>query len=285
MKSLIILFLLSVSSVYCSSGLPIAVFHGIGDFCLNPGMISITHYFGKQVGSYSRCIESGGAFFDFITSFEYQFEKSCTAIKEDPNFQGDFSVVGLSQGALLARAVIQRCDMKGRVKRFVSVGGPHAGVAKFPHCQSGIICDLVNGFIDTVVYTYPIQHIVGPAGYFKNPANIQTYLQKSYFLADLDNEEAQKKIEYKNRIINLEKVVLIKFSADTMIIPGETAWFSFYDSKYNLVNYKNTDLYKEDWIGIRTLDEQGKINYAALPGNHLQFSYDDIDRLMIPALK
>jgi len=70
-----------------------------------------------------------------------------------------------------------------------------------------------------------------------------------------------------------------------MILPGETAWFSFYDNKENLVNYKDTEVYKQDLIGIKTLDEQGKINFVALQGDHLRFSFTDIDEFMLPALK
>jgi palmitoyl-protein thioesterase len=29
-------------------------------------------------------------------------------------------------------------------------------------------------------------------------------------------------------------------------------------------------LYKEDWIGLRKLDESGRIDFAACPGQHMQ---------------
>jgi len=39
---------------------PVAIFHGIGDFCANPlGMKQLTKEFGKKVGSYTKCIEIG----------------------------------------------------------------------------------------------------------------------------------------------------------------------------------------------------------------------------------
>jgi len=285
MKSIVILLLITLSTISCSSGIPIAIFHGIGDSCSNGGMDQITKYFGRKVGAYSVCIETAGGFFDFVTSFESQYENACKQVKADPNLQGEFSVVGLSQGALLARAIIQRCDMKGRVKRFVSIGGPQAGVAKIPQCTWDLVCWPINFIADKLVYFYLVQHFVGPAGYFKNPGDFTDYQKYSSFLANLNNEVDNKNPEYKERMINLDKVVLIKFNADTMILPGETAWFSFYDANQNLVNYKDTELYKQDFVGIKTLDERGAINFASLPGNHLNFSYSDIDRLMIPALQ
>ena len=286
MKSLIILISLFFSTIILTFSMPIAVFHGIGDSCSNSGMQSITSYFGREVGSYSKCIETAGGFFDFLFySFEEQYKSACKAINADRNFDGDFSVVGLSQGALLARAVIEKCEMKGRVKRYVSIGGPQAGVAKVPQCTGGWICSVINGIADTFIYNYFVQNFIGPAGYFKNANNLYAYQQGSIFLADLNNEKDTKNPDYKARMINLDKVVLIKFAADTMILPGETAWFSFINVNDEVINYKDTELYKQDFIGIKTLDEANKIHFVTLPGNHLRFSYSDIDSVMVPALK
>jgi palmitoyl-protein thioesterase len=70
-----------------------------------------------------------------------------------------------------------------------------------------------------------------------------------------------------------------------MILPRETAWFGYYDKDLKtLLNYNETDLYKNDYIGIRELNENGKIDFVGLPGNHLQFSDDDILKYFIPAL-
>jgi len=43
-------------------------------------------------------------------------------------------------------------------------------------------------------------------------------------LADL-NQERNKDEKAKERMLNLEKMVLIMFNKDTMIEPKETAWF------------------------------------------------------------
>ena len=46
-----------------------------------------------------------------------------------------------------------------------------------------------------------------------------------------------------------------------MIIPKETAWFQFYDEKYNVEGLEDSKFYKEDFIGVRKLNEEGKINF------------------------
>jgi palmitoyl-protein thioesterase len=269
-----------------TSAYPVAVFHGIGDSCLiNPGMGRITEFFSKSLGGvYAKCIETAGGPLDWMTSFKGQAQEACDIIKSDPNFAGDFSIVGLSQGALLGRIVLEACDMPGRVKRFVSIGGPHMGVGAFPHCGGGFICKLVNNVIGSAVYYSYIQNHVGPAGYFKDINHYNSFLGVSP-LADINNENQHKNNSYKERFSNLEKVVLIKFASDTMIIPKETAWFQFYDQNKQVAKLEDSEFYKNDYIGLRKLNEESKIHFVELPGDHLRFNNDDIEKYMIPALK
>lgn len=96
-----------------ADGIPIAVFHGLGDNCHNPGMSHFTKELGQKTGNvYSKCIKIGkfgGTLDSILENFEKQAETGCKAIQDDPNFQGEFNVVGLSQGALLARNIVSRC--------------------------------------------------------------------------------------------------------------------------------------------------------------------------------
>ena len=39
-----------------------------------------------------------------------------------------------------------------------------------------------------------------------------------------------------------------------------------------MLNYNQTKLYQEDWIGLKTLDEQNKVDFLSTEGNHLQFT-------------
>ena len=38
------------------------------------------------------------------------------------------------------------------------------------------------------------------------------------------------------------------------------------------VDMKDTDLYKENWIGLRTLDESGRLVLGSVPGAHMHFT-------------
>ena len=84
--------------------------------------------------------------------------------------------------------------------------------------------------------------------------------------------------------MEVEKMVLVMFTKDTMIIPKETAWFEHYYNTDIVEKLEYSVFYKEDFIGIRYLNEAGRINFAEIEGDHLQFSYEDLDEIVVPAL-
>jgi hypothetical protein len=85
----------------------VAIFHGLGDACLN-----INHGFANEIaeklnGTYVKCINSGESVFSILgESFKSQGEEACENLKKDPKFLNqDISVMGLSQGGLIARYI------------------------------------------------------------------------------------------------------------------------------------------------------------------------------------
>lgn len=62
------------------------------------------------------------------------------------------------------------------------------GVTDIPHCFSGVICSLVNSVARSLVYMNLVQEHLGPAGYFRDPADMSRYLSDSVFLRFLNNE-------------------------------------------------------------------------------------------------
>lgn len=76
------------------------------------------------------------------------------------------------------------------------------------------------------------------------------------------------------------------FSEDTMIYPKETAWFQSLDSKgKKVVPLEDSDFYKQDFIGLKSLKEAGKAEFVEWEGDHLQFSITQLNEQVIPFLK
>jgi palmitoyl-protein thioesterase len=281
-----VLFLILLSATFTkNNNYPVALFHGMGDECSS----RFENYFSKLLGgTYVKCIETGAGMSSITTSFTKQAEIACKALEADGHFTKDFSVLGLSQGALLGRYIIQDCDFKnkGTVRRYVSIGGPQMGVGKYPKCDKDTFwCRNVNKLVLKGVYSEFVQNHIGPAGYVRDIWNYDKYIKSSSFLADLNNERYHSKWEqYKYRILDLEKVVLIKFTKDTMIIPRETAWFEFYGNDGRVMKLEESVFYRDDLLGIRELNEQNKISFVELPGGHLRFDREQVKEHIIPAL-
>ncbi|KAI7751897.1 hypothetical protein M8C21_002624 [Ambrosia artemisiifolia] len=144
-----------------------------------------------------------------------------------------------------------------QVNNLISLGGPHAGTASVPLCGSGIFCIIADALIKSEVYSDYIQEHLAPSGYLKLPNSIDAYLQHCRFLPKLNNEiPEERNSTYKERLSSLQNLVLIM-----------------------------TKLYIEDWIGLRTLDEAGRVKYINVSGNHLGISSDDIKKHVIPYLQ
>jgi palmitoyl-protein thioesterase len=186
-------------------------------------------------------------------------------------------VLGLSQGGLLARYIAEECEMPGKVRNLATLGGPNKGVGKIPNCFSGVICDAVNYVARSLVYLSIVQEYCGPCGYFRDPSNLSTYLANNVFLP-YDNNERSPSSSIKERFSALNGVLLGMFSEDTMVFPKESEWFWELNADLETVTPLNqTDFYKSDLIGLRSLDEAGKVQFVTFIGEHLQFSEAEID--------
>jgi palmitoyl-protein thioesterase len=271
------------------------MFHGLGDACIMPGDIQFDGMIKKGTGAYVRCIEVGfPSLGEVFNNFETIAKKSCEKVAADAHFQGEFNVIGLSQGGLLARYIAEECDMPGKVRNIVTLGGPHMGVEAVPGCFTGFACNILNGLVKKLVYWSPAQNWIAPAGYFRDVANIKGYLKGSVFLPALNNEHQAP--EYQGTIPNnfaalrasrfssVNAAMFVMFDADTVIYPKQTAWFQALDTKGSLVPLKSSDFYLKDYIGLKALMDANKVQFETFAGDHLQFTEKDINETIIPFL-
>ena len=269
-----------------SDGTPLAIFHGIGDCCCFPGMGNFTAHMAAELGVYTRCVEIGsGPMTSWFTSISDQVQMACNSLKEDPNFQGGLNVLGLSQGGLIARAMVEMCGVQ--VKKMVTMGGPHMGVASFPQCEHGFACGLLRDALDTGAYFSFFQHHIAPAGYFKDPYKYSDYVKHCEFLPILNNEQPTKNANFTSNMVNLELVQLIKFTKDTVVDPQESEWFGFYeqDSMKTVQLWNETESYQQDWLGLKSLVEANKVQWVQIPAQHLQMTLEQVDEYIVTALQ
>ncbi|CAI0445928.1 unnamed protein product [Linum tenue] len=303
------------------SSLPFVVFHGIGDHCGNKGISQFVELLSQWSGSQGYCLEIGdGAWDSWTMPLLDQTAAACETVSKllqnricvllhflfsDPEFNASvvlqvkkmgelssgYNIVGLSQvvnnlksavsaviieckydpwfcyaylygdthsyGNLIGRGIVELCDGGPPVKNLVSLGGPHAGTASVPMCGSGIICIILDALLKLEIYSNYVQEHLAPSGYLKIPTDIDDYMKGCRFLPKINNEiKSLRNANYKERLTSLENLVLIM-----------------------------TQLYIEDWIGVKALDEAGKVTYVTMSGNHLEISESDMRKYIVPYLE
>lgn len=164
------------------------------------------------------------------------------------------------------------------------MGGPNMGVSeapKFPRDSwSGYILTLL---INQVIYYDLAQWIIAPADYWRNPKDLDGYLKYSKFLAEANNERDFSQ-ERKDAWINLNHCLFIKWINDTVIIPRESSWWGVENPDLNVVSRFETEVYVKDLIGIRTLEEQGRADFVAIQGDHMDNIIQNLNHTIFPVL-
>jgi len=279
----LVALLLFVATLADATPRPTVLWHGMGDTCCYPfSMGAVKKQIEKSTGAYVHSIEIGGSIpademHGFIGNVNKQVDEVCAALKKDANLTGGFNAVGFSQGGQFLRAYTQRCN-DPPVHNLVTMGGQHFGVADIPECTSAntTICSLINTLLGFGAYVGFVQEAVVQAQYFRDPKRLSAYVKDNIFLPDINNERTQKNQTYKKNLLSLNQLVLVKFAEDTVVVPRESEWFGYYapGSLSVIQTMEETQLYKEDWLGLKELNEAKKLQRLSCPGNHMKFTLE-----------
>eukprot|EP00803_Ostreobium_quekettii_P007549 evm.model.scf_2008.3 EVM.evm.TU.scf_2008.3 scf_2008:13741-17931(-) len=261
--------------------LPIVLWHGMGDSCCDPRSIGgIKDNLTAALGVFVHSIATGiGEQEDIKSSYfgnvNEQVLQVCEELRGIPELQGGFNAVGFSQGGQFLRAVVEYCQHNGpKMHVLVTMGGQHQGVANVPGCEKeSAWCWLMQTILGHGAYTkWASKHSV-QAQYVKDPHDLEGYMKYNEFLPAINNEHAFKTPQYRTNLVSLKKLVLLRFANDTVVIPRDSSWFSFYNGT-DIIPMRDLDVYKEDWIGLKQLDERGAIDFGDVPGDHMDFTME-----------
>ena len=108
----------------------------------------------------------------------------------------------------------------------------------------------------------------------------------SHFLAPINNEVEDRNPEFRRRIEDLVNFVMVMFNQDDIVEPKESAHFEFYSPGQDneVLALNESALYRDDWLGLKSLDERGKLHFFAVDGKHVQIDYDWVAEYIIPFL-
>lgn len=203
-----------------------------------------------------------------------QVDYVCNQLANITELSKGFGAIGFSQGGLFLRAIVERCP-NVTVSTLITFGSPHMGVLELPLCPNSNdwICKRRNAFLKNQVWNKQVQNTIVPAQYFRDPAQFDNYLKYSNFLADLNNERALNiSADARERFQNLKKLVLIKFSEDTTLVPKESAFFEELDPDTGaIISFDQTQLYNEDLVGLKSLNLDKRIDFYTVSDVHMRF--------------
>ncbi|CAK1603501.1 unnamed protein product [Parnassius mnemosyne] len=195
------------------------------------------------------------------------------------------NVIGYSQGGLVARGIIQTFSNIS-VDTFISLSSPQAGQygAGFLHV---VFPGLVKETAYELFYSRVGQH-TSVGNYWKDPYHQKLYETYSVFLPYLNNHiMSDKSADFKANILKLKRLVLIGGPDDQVITPWQSRYFGYYSVNETVVEMKSQDIYLEDTIGLRTLDESGRLHIVTVPGvNHFDWhmNVSIVDDCLLPYL-
>ncbi|TIB12759.1 hypothetical protein E3P89_01511 [Wallemia ichthyophaga] len=284
--------------------LPILVWGGLGDSVLSSGMEELmgelserydTRVYGVSIGD----TPSEDRRLSGLSDANYNVQVACSKLSQLDNTP--VNAIGLSQGGLFLRAVIEQCPEAPSLRHLVTFGTPHMGIERLPRCAPrDWVCAAVALVTRWGVYTAYAQSHAVVAQYYRDPTRYAEYLRKSTWLAGLNSERAliqEGHASYSpkqgDRLAALESFTAVMFSGDTTVTPKQSAWFgssnvsrlsnvSSEGESSEIVPLEQQPIYTHplDPLGLRRLNEQGRLHLKACDGRHLNLT----DACMWPIL-
>jgi palmitoyl-protein thioesterase len=259
--------------------LPLIIWHGLGDNYEADGLVSVgklaqeinpgTYIYNIRLGE-DASADRTATFFGNLTE---QLSIVCDDLATHPVLSKAPAVnaLGFSQGGQFLRAYVERCN-DPPVRSLVTFGSQHNGISAFQTCGANDwVCKGATGLLKGNTWSSFAQSRVVPAQYFRDPEQMEEYLESSNFLADINNERRMKTSLYRKNLRSLKKFAMYMFREDQTVVPKESSWFAQVNTTTSNVTWlRERTIYKDDWLGLKKLDERGALDFELAPGKHMQ---------------
>lgn len=277
---------------------PLVIWHGLGDQYMSAGMLQFIELiksmhegifvYAVRISDEPNSDQRAGWF----GNVDEQIAQVANTISEIEELQDGFDAIGFSQGGQFLRGYVERYNTPP-VRNLITFGSQHMGISDFPGCKpTDFMCRAARSAAASGVYTHWAQHNLVQAQYFRDHKHYAAYLQASSFLADINNEIPEntdddsepraRNATYTANLASLDNFVMVLFDQDKTVVPKESSWFGSYkiptdddnNEEGDIIHMKHQPLYKEDWIGLRKLDEENKVFPIVCEGEHMQIAED-----------
>ena len=214
----------STAALATSTLPPVVLMHGMGDAGTSEGMRSVAEAIRQAFpGRHVVSLDVANGMDSALVTMDAQVAAIAAAVAADKRLAGGFDAVGLSQGALLMRAFVERHGGDYKVRKLFSLCGPQEGIGRCPQvAMYQALCPVFE--MDPYGAEVPIAF----SGYWKDVRDEKAYLEHNHFLPDVNNERPRRNETYRENMLALEAYVLVHATADSMIVPRESELHGFF---------------------------------------------------------
>lgn len=190
-KTSAVLAIISLSFTLASADpLPLIIYGGIGADRNAREIAQLLRVLTEEMGFNST---DDIAFFrtDLYPGMPINAFGACEYIKGLQNFNEakEYNMIGVSQGGLNARHVLEECDTPAKARNFITLGTPNMGITEAG--QAFPDHDMWTQLAYQFAYYSVAEWAFAAAGYFRDTRSADTYqeyLKNSWFLARINNE-------------------------------------------------------------------------------------------------
>jgi len=201
-------------------------------------------------------------------------------VSNNPVYKDGFHLVCHSQGALLCRCLTQYWTGHN-IRRLVSLAGPQAGVYGVEFLTDNVpftknipnIDEIVLDHIYDIFDLPAFQEYLSVADMWHDPYHMDDFLERNHFLPVMNNLVSHNDSQtFKMNFVSLDMAVFYTGDMgvgdlyDDGISPWQTGAWGFWDANSNMTNMTETKIWTEDTIGLRKLDEAGRLHVESVKG-------------------
>ena len=273
------------TTAYSSSSLPVVLLHGVASEAEN--MNNLGNWISEEFDIKVFNLEIGnGIKTSIYTPLLVQLNELCQTIYAIDELKEGFNFIGMSQGGLLARGYVERCN-EFPVRNLITLVSPHGGT---------VLRDLTIN-----MYTTFSQEHLSVSNYWRDPRLLEEYLTICTYLPILNNEILKDTTKYdstnssedddddredgddfveeiiysihnnqKEQLKSLDHFVMVWSPYDDIVNPAESAKFSFFNEEFEVVALEDTELYKTDALGLKYLKDENKLHTYETNCTHVQ---------------
>lgn len=277
-------------SIAHGANMPIVLVHGIMAVSKDMNPLKV-HIEEALPGTYVKCVDLGKDKWSSLHNMHDQGKYLCAELQKDSRLNDGFIMICHSQGGLVGRYYVERFN-NPKVHTYISLGSPQRGCFGLPGTYDNRfkVLNVFENLARFIVYRRFMQNHFSFCQYFCDSKHYDLYLRRCTFLPYLNNEiDHEFAAHYKANICSLSNMVLIESMCDTIIEPVDSCQFGFYKrgSKSVMEEIYFWDVYTKDTLGLKTLDDTGRLWFRWATCTHTQFQEDkqNFEQNILPFIK